>query len=172
MSRTLFAAGIAALALVSGCGGASALPDAATTEVHQVRSGELAHLAAVRLARHDGYDRLVLEFTDRVPGHTVGYRPLPAHADASGEEIPLPGANALLQVTLTPATATGWTEGPVTYSGPSTVTADTAVVTEAKSAGDFEAMLTWVAGMRAVVPFRVDVLDGPPRLVVDVQHDG
>ncbi|OBF20027.1 hypothetical protein A5727_09690 [Mycobacterium sp. ACS4331] len=127
-------------------------------------------MAAVRLARHDGYDRLVLEFTDRVPGYTVGYRPLPAYADASGEEIPLPGANAQLQVTLTPATAAGWTDGPVTYSGPPTVTADTTVVTAAKSAGDFEAVLTWVVGMRAQVPFRVDVLGGPPRLVVDVQH--
>ena len=53
----------------------------------------MAHLAAVRLAGQDGFDRLVLEFADRVPGYTVGYRPLPA--DASGAEIALPGASAL-----------------------------------------------------------------------------
>jgi hypothetical protein len=43
-------------------------------------------------------------------------------------------------------------------------------VTEVKSAGDFEAVLTWVAGVRTQQPFRVQVLDGPPRLVVDIAH--
>jgi len=49
---------------------------------------------------------------------------------------------------------------------PSTLSADT----EATAAGDYEAVLTWVVGLRAKVPFRVLVLDGPPRLVVDFQH--
>jgi hypothetical protein len=47
------------------------------------------------------------QFAGRVPGYTVGYRPLPAHADASGDEIPLPGAIALLHVAITPAAADG-----------------------------------------------------------------
>lgn len=163
------------LAGVSGCAAIPAqsdpgLPGAGTADVHTDPSGDIAHLAAVRLAGQDGYDRLVLEFTDRVPGYTVGYRPLPAHQDASGFEIPLPGAGALLQLSLTPATADGWAGGPRTYSGPATLTADTASVTEVKSAGDFEAVLTWVAGVRTQVPFRVQVLDSPPRLVVDVAH--
>jgi hypothetical protein len=145
------------------------LPNATTFDVREVRSGDTAHLDAVRLARHDGYDRLVLEFVDRVPGYTVGYRPLPARADGSGHEIPLPGANALVQVTLTPAAA-DWDYHIHDYQGPSTVIANTAVVTEAKEAGDFEAVLTWVAGLRAKAPFRVVVLEGPPRLVIDFQH--
>ena len=45
-----------------------------------------------------------------------------------------------------------------------------AEVTEVKAAGDYEAVLTWVVGLRAKVPFRVLVLDGPPRLVIDFQH--
>ncbi len=112
---------------------------------------------------------MVLEFTDHVPGYTVGYRPLPARADGSGHEIPLPGANALVQITLTPAVA-DWDFNNHDYQGPSTVTADTAVVTEAKEAGDFEAVLTWVVGVRAEVPFKVLELEGPPRLVIDFQH--
>ena len=52
----------------------------------------------------------------------------------------------------------------------STLSADTEAVTEATAAGDYEAVLTWVVGLRAKVPFRVLVLDGPPRLVVDFQH--
>ena len=68
------------------------LPGAGTADVSQAPTGNVAHLATGRLAGQDGFDRLVLEFADRVPGYTVGYRPLPAHADASGAEIALPGA--------------------------------------------------------------------------------
>ena len=138
--------------------------------MREVRAGDTAHLVEVRLAGHDGFDRLVLEFADRVPGHTVGYRPPPAQADGSGDEIPLPEASATVKVSLTPATGDGWIGGARTYFGPSTVTANTAEVTQVKAAGDFEAVLTWVVGLRAKVPFRVLVLDGPPRLVIDFQH--
>jgi hypothetical protein len=75
-----------------------------------------------------------------------------------------------VKVALRPATADGWSGDARTYFGPSTVTASTAEVTEVKAAGDYEAVLTWVVGLRAKVPFRVLVLDGPPRLVVDFQH--
>jgi hypothetical protein len=144
--------------------------NASTSDVSAARTNQTAHLAAVRLAPRDGYDRLVFEFTDLVPGYQIGYRPLPMQADASGAEIPVPGASTAVRITLTSATASGWSTGERTYFGPSTIAADTTVVTEAKAAGDFEAVLTWVAGLRARVPFRVEVLDGPPRLVVDFQH--
>ena len=111
------------------------LPGAGTADVSQAPTGNVAHLAAVRLAGQDGFDRLVLEFADRVPGYPVGYRPLPAHADASGAEIALPGASALLQLTLNPATAEGWGGGARSYFGPSEVRADTASITEAKATG-------------------------------------
>ena len=110
------------------------MPGAGTADVSQAPTGNVAHLAAVRLAGQDGFDRLVLEFADRVPGYTVGYRPLPAHADASGAEIALPGASALLQLTLNPATAEGG-GGARSYFGPSEVRADTASISEAKAAG-------------------------------------
>jgi hypothetical protein len=145
-------------------------PDASTSDASSARTPQIAHLCAVRLAPHGDHDRLVLEFTDLVPGYTIGYRPLPAQHDASGEVIPLPGAAVALHISLTSATASGWSTGERTYFGPSTVAADTTVVTEAKSAGDFEAVLTWVVGTRATAPFRVDMLHGPPRLVIDVQH--
>ena len=145
-------------------------PPAATTAVSAPATGDMAHLAGVRLSSAGGHDRLEFEFTDRVPGYTVGYQPLPAHADASGFEIPLPGATAMVQISFNPATADGWGGGPRTYLGPAVVTADTRAVTEVKSAGDFEAVLTWVAGLRSQVPFRVEVLDGPPRLAVDFAH--
>ncbi|MGE2719572.1 AMIN-like domain-containing (lipo)protein [Mycolicibacterium celeriflavum] len=140
------------------------------SDVKEERPGAIAHLSGVRVARREFSDRLIFEFTDRVPGYAVGYRSLPAYADASGEEIPLPGATTMLQISLRPATATGWVGGERTYFGPDTVSGDTATVTELKAAGDFEAVLTWVAGMRGEAPFDVDVLADPPRLVIDVEH--
>ncbi len=145
------------------------LPGAGTADVHVSRA-VLGHLSTVRLARQDGYDRLVLEFTDQVPGYTVGYRPLPARDDASGAEIPLPGAITAVVVTLHPASGHREDTGAPTYTGPATVAADTAQVTQAQAAGDFEAVLTWVVGLRAKTSFRVTVLAGPPRLVIDFQH--
>jgi hypothetical protein len=125
------------------------LPGAGTADVSQAPTGNVAHLAAVRLAGQDGFDRLVLEFADRVPGYTVGYRPLPAHADASGAEIALPGASALLQLTLNPATAEGWGGGARSYFGPSEVRADTASITEAKAAGGDVSDATLFAAVRS-----------------------
>ena len=100
-------------------------PSVPISDVREVRSGDTAHLVEVRLAGNDGFDRLVLEFADRVPGYTVGYRPLPARADGSGDEIPLPGASATVKVALNPATGGGWSGDTRTYFGPSTVAANT-----------------------------------------------
>ena len=172
VTRMLSALVVSVLVVLSGSTATAhadpALPGAGTADVHADASMDMAHLTAVRMAGHDGFDRMVLEFADHVPGYTVGYRPLPAREDASGFEIPLPGAGALLQMTLSRATAAGWGGGPQTYSGPWSMSGNTGSVTEFRSAGDFEAMLTWVAGVRAQEPFRVLVLDSPPRLVVDV----
>jgi hypothetical protein len=164
----LLVSGLVALAPSTAAAHADPLPGAGTADVQTEATIDMAHLTAVRMAGHDGFDRMVLGFGDHVPGDTIGYRPLPAREDASGFEIPLPGAGALLQMTLSRATAAGWGGGPQTYSGPWSMSANTGSVTELRSAGDFEAMLTWVAGVRAQEPFRVLVLEGPPRLVVDV----
>lgn len=142
----------------------------ATSEVHADRPGDMGRLVAVRLARNDGFDRLVLQFAAHVPSYRIGYRSLPAYADGSGFEIPLPGASTFVQISLIGATGTGWIDGPQTYFGSSTVTANTAVVTEAKAAGDFEAVLNWVVGLRTEAPFSVSVQTAPPRLVIDFVH--
>ena len=115
MLSSLLVSGL--IALSGGAAPAHAdpvLPGAGTADVSAEPLVDMAHLAAVRMAGHDGFDRMVLEFADHVPGYTVGYRPLPAREDASGFEIPLPGAGALLQMTLTRATAAGWGGGPQT----------------------------------------------------------
>lgn len=166
--RALAVAGLT-IAL-SGCATSTALPGTGTADVTRAPSGDIAALVDATLTGETGYDRLVLTFSDHIPGYTVGYRPLPARADASGFEIPLPGAADLVMVTLNPASAGGWAGGQQTYFGPSTLSGDTAVVTEVKAAGDFEATLSWAVGMRDKAPFRVLELDSPPRLEIDFQR--
>ncbi len=126
-----------------------------TTDVSASDSGAYAHLSDVRVGQHDRFDRVVFAFTDVVPGYRIGYRSLPLHHDPSALEIPLPGATAGLPVVFSPATAAGWTDDPRTYFGPETVTGDTAVVTQATAAGDFERMLSWAIGRNPTrsVPF-------------------
>ena len=173
MPRFISAAGVLLLVL-TGCHGETHDDplSSGTAPVSKVSTGDIAHLVGVRLDPEDRYDTLVLEFADHIPGYTIGYQPLPARADASGFEIPLRGANNLVQITLNPATADGWAGGQRTYFGPSAVSADTDVVTEAKAAGDFEATLTWVVGLRSEVPFRVQELQDPARIEVDFQRHG
>lgn len=146
-----------------------ALPGAGTADVGISRSGT-GHLSAVRLGDQGSYDRLVLEFKDQVPGYTVGYRPLPAKADGSGDPIPLPGAKALVMVTMRSASGYNSDLSTPTYTGPNEVSGKTAVVTQAKAAGDFEQVLSWAVGLRSKVPFKVSLLNAPPRLVIDFQH--
>lgn len=45
---------------------------------------------------------------------------------------------------------------------------ETIEVTELVNLGDFENVLVWAAGIRERTGFSVSVLDGPPRLVIDV----
>ena len=145
------------------------LPGAGTADVGISRSGT-GHLSAVRVGNMGAYDRVVLEFKDQVPGYTIGYRPLPAKADGSGEAIALPGAKALLMVTMKAASGYDSDKSTATYSGPNEVSGKAATVVQAKAAGDFESVLSWAVGLKSKVPFKVSIMNTPPRLVIDFQH--
>jgi hypothetical protein len=145
------------------------LPGAGTADVGISRSGT-GHLTAVRLGNMGSYDRLVLEFKDQVPGYTIGYRPLPAKADGSGDDISLPGAKALVMVTMRSASGYDSDNSSPTYAGSNEVSGKSVQVTQAKAAGDFESVLTWAVGLKSKVPFKVTLMNNPPRLVIDFQH--
>lgn len=138
-------------------------------------SSRLALLADVRLGRHEGYDRIVFEF---LPGGRPGYRVRfvrpPIIEDASGNEVEVDG-EAFLSIRLEPASGFDLAGdlGEV-YTGPTRIdgsSANTEIIEELVRTGDFEAVLTWVAGLDERAPFRVLRLAGPPRIVVDVRAD-
>lgn len=130
---------------------------------------ETALLTDVRAARQDGYDRVVFEFENGVPGYRVGYVERPVIADGSGNEVVVQG-DAVLRVRMEPALDADLTHesAPRTYTGPSRFSPDSTVVAELVRTGGFEAVLTWAAGIDGERPFRVSTLADPPRIVIDI----
>jgi len=65
--------------------------------------GATALLVDVRVAGHDGFDRVVPEFDEETPpSYRVGYIEPPVREDFSGNEVDLEG-NAFLEVRASPA---------------------------------------------------------------------
>lgn len=143
----------------------------ATSEVSE-ESEDFGQLVDVRVGVHSGFDRVVLEFADDVPGYTVKYVELPVIEDGSGDSVDLPDAETAVQIVLTPASGWDMEKGEPTYTGPKTVTNDKAAeITGVVNSGDFEAILSWAVGLRSEVPFKVATLDNPARLVVDFRTE-
>jgi hypothetical protein len=135
------------------------------------RTREFGPLTDVRVARQDGFDRIVLQFASaQVPDYRVGYIAGPVTADPSAEVVPVDGA-AFLEVLTAPAGAAEWVDRPASYRGPNRIALPGgAAVREVVETGDFEETLDWVAGTGGELPFAVAELRNPARLVVDVLH--
>jgi hypothetical protein len=185
-------AGLLALLVLAGCGGygddsgststtsttstttAAPLANASTETVKaDATSDQTALVEAVGMSGHKSYDRIVFTFRNTVPGYQVGYVSKPVTQDGSGAKVDVEG-DAVLSIRMEPASGfdlnTG--EGVLVYKGPKRIGAietGTKGVKELVRTGDFEAVLTWVAGLPAKAPFSVSTEDEPPRLVVDVK---
>ena len=129
-----------------------------------------AEITDVRAGRHACFDRLVVDVAGSVTGAYSG-RYVPAVTfDGSGDPVPLRGGAFLEVITRAPIIPTDalWDEAGrfVDVSGYRTFR-------DLKWAGSFEGQTTVGLGVRARLPFRVFVLNGPgsgSRLVVDVAH--
>jgi hypothetical protein len=130
---------------------------------------ETALLERVAVAGHDGYDRVVFQFRNGVPGYQVRYAEPPLREDGSGNVVTLDGV-AFVVIRMEPASGFDLSvpEGEMVYTGPRRLPGTgTSVVREIVRTGDFEAVLTWAVGLDARVPYRVLTLDDPSRIVVD-----
>lgn len=135
--------------------------------VAPAEGGEIALLERVALGRHEGYDRVVFQFRNTLPGYRVEYVQPPLREDGSGAPVKVDG-HAFAVVRMEQASgfdlATG--EGELVYTGPRRISGS-GIVAEIVRTGDFEAVLSWAVGLHGPVPMRVLRLEGPPRLVVD-----
>lgn len=134
---------------------------------------ETAVLAEVRVGVHETYDRVVWEFSegDR-PRLLVEYVDEPRQP-GSGNRVDVAG-DAYLRLIAEAATDRGaemYAPGAPAYDGPTRLDGGNAqAVREVVALGDFEANMQWAVGVDRQRPFRVQVLEGPLRVVVDVGH--
>jgi hypothetical protein len=148
---------------------ADARPFPANTEpdTAEASSGASVTVSDIRIGRHDGFDRVVFEVGGTgAPGWDVRYVDA-ATSQGSGKPVDVAG-DAVLQVSLTGAGypyGTGVEEfapsGPVAGAG-------TRVVTEAVFDATFEGTTVTFVGTTQRAPFRVYLLEGPTRVVLEV----
>ncbi|WEV79521.1 hypothetical protein O9K63_06970 [Janibacter cremeus] len=182
--RNLSRFAVGAVAAAATVAAVPAAAPAATASYCNLTWGSLAKaaptytsgtLANVRSGRHACFDRLVLDVDD-VPGrlgHDVRYVST-VRMDGSGTAVPLRGGADLRIILKAPAYDN---HGRPTYRPASrTNLVDVSgyrTFRQVAWAGSFEGQTTIGLGVRARLPFRAFVLDGPgdgARLVIDVAH--
>ena len=126
-----------------------------------------ATLVAVRTGAHDGFDRVVFEFEERVPGYHTEYIDQPVRKCGSGKVTQVAG-DGWLEVRMYPANAHTEKGRPTVAERERRPTLP--VLAELELTCDFEAVVTWVFGVESPNRYQVRELASPPRLVVDVRH--
>jgi len=132
-------------------------------------SGPAMQLTAVRVAHQTGFDRIVFEFapqagaTAHIPAYTVSRQASAKFVkDPSGLPVTMRGS-AGLRIVFHGAS------GATSYTGSRDLTPNLPVVQEVEQLGDFEAVLSWGAGLSQASCIRTLELSNPTRLVIDVQ---
>ena len=138
--------------------------------IHVDATTARANITDVRVGSHADYDRVVFEFTDGLPEASLERAEPPFTQDASGAPIDVEGSSFLRLVMRGGTKQTE--EGTSSYDGPLDFDPDFATLIDLIEGGDFEAQSTWYLGLTSEACVRVITLtdDGPPRLVIDVEH--
>jgi hypothetical protein len=134
--------------------------------------GDVAVLQQVRVARQAEFDRVTWEFSGDVPTVRAGYDDEPLEP-GRGEPVDVAGTTAVVMAAEPAVDLATELHAPAqeAYDGPERITgSDTEVVSEAVRMGDFEANLQWAVGVNSRQPFRVDTLENPLRVVLDIAH--
>lgn len=140
--------------------------------VEMTSDGPPGLLADVRAADHPGFDRIVFEFTDALPGYRVQYVDEAVECGRGetidlGDRFEIDNVSALLEVRAFPANAH-------TEDGESTFVQERLFLLEnilgAVQTCDFEADVTWVVGLAAEADFTITTLNDPFRIVVDIDQ--
>lgn len=146
-------------------------PADTAVDTEQPSGGPLG-VTAVRVARQEGYDRVVFELDGQSPGQPgwrVEYVDEPT-AQGSGDPVEVAG-EAALSVTIT-GTGYPFDTGVEEVEDDPTLPGDLEVVQDVELGGVFEGQYEAFIGTASRAPFRVFRLDDPARVVVDVRTDG
>lgn len=141
---------------------------ASTSEVE--RGGGPAVVRGLRVARNDGFDRVVIDFGQdaAIPGWNIEYVDRPIRRCGSGDVTPVAG-DAWLRVRLRTAQAHDDAGNATVRQREMTFNA-MSVLREMEMICDFEGDVEIVLGVASPNPYRVLELQNPSRLVIDVQQ--
>jgi hypothetical protein len=142
-------------------------------------AGKVAQLVDARVATHEGYDRVTLEFgspADRkyfgLPPYEVASASPPITEDGSGELVDIHDSHFATAIVHGASGVDGTAdEFTITYSGPRDFRPRYHALAEARETGDFEAVLSWVFGTNSASCWDVQVHQDPLRMVIDFPHD-
>ncbi len=126
-------------------------------------AGSAATVTAVRIAHHDGYDRLVIGFatSNAMPQYQLTQQATSQFVrDASGQPVTLDGSAGIRAVLR---------NADITAGAPTDLTPQLPAIREVAQIGDFERVVSYGVGLATPSCFRVLELSGPTRLVIDVQ---
>ena len=124
--------------------------------------------ADIRTGDDACHERIVIELQGdgQFPGWTVAYVPGPVTLGESNETVEIAG-NAILLVRMGMWMQDMEFHG---YTGPTQIfPTNVDHIREMRMVDNWEGMTTWAIGLDDDYPFTVDVYDGPPRLVIDLQ---
>ena len=186
LSRAAFAG--ACVAVAAACGACGAVSDGAgntlmgsisspTTQAQPLGTADPAPktqrpsvpsrlaVVGVRVGAHEGFDRVVVDLEgDGDPGWFVDYTSTPMQ-ETVGQPLQVAG-NSFLNInvdgTVYPFELGKNNDIPVTMAG------DTGNVIDVISAGTYEGRSQVVVGLRSELPYSVQVLKDPTRVVVDI----
>jgi len=134
---------------------------------HRPSNRGIGVLYGVRTARHDEYERIVLDFgADTLPGYKIEYVDRPVRQCGSGEVVPLEG-DAWLMIALEPSHAHDDNGAPTIQNRDRKLNYPT--LKRIKLICDFEAHVDWVAAVAFPAKYKVLELANPTRLVIDLQ---
>lgn len=173
---------LAAILMAAGLGLVAPGPASAATSYCGLAWGSLAESNAtmsaasvtnVRTGRHYCFDRLVVDLNGKAAGYNVRYVSTVVQ-DGSGLPVALRGG-AFLQIAVNSPSYDS--NGIATYSPANRQelanVAGYQTFRQVASAGSYEGYTNIGLGVRARLPFRVLIVDGPrsgSRLIVDVAH--
>jgi len=126
-------------------------------------AGASGTVSDIRIAHHDGYDRLVIGFatSNSMPQYELGRQATSTFVrDASGQPVTLEGSAGIRAVLRNSDVVSG---------APSDLKPRLPEIREAANIGNFERVVGYGIGLKTAACFRVLELSGPTRLVIDVQ---
>jgi hypothetical protein len=143
-------------------------PPSSTKQIKVERNPALPPLVTgVRFARHETYDRVVIDLDGPTTGYTARWVDKLVQ-DGSGDPVDLKG-KAYLQIALFPANAHD-ESGDSVWVGPRKISAKLPNIVGIVNNGDFEAVVSIGLALNRKAGFRVLEQSSPTRLVIDVAH--